>query len=146
MTSQPHDRLAKAVFSETRQASAFFEAFLPADISAQIDFDSLELVSGSFVDEELTERLTDLLFTARIGRDDLLIYLLHRSTPNLLDRHLQHRARLLHSGDEAIWRGLSRSRGPTRLDRLHERLERCRKLHSELRVLRRARRLPQSPC
>ncbi len=84
MTRQPHDKLAKFVFSEAPQAAALLQAFLPPDISTCVDFSTLELVPGSFVDEALTERFTDLLFTVRAGKKRPLLYVLfeHQSTPD----------------------------------------------------------------
>ncbi|MBI4880857.1 MAG: Rpn family recombination-promoting nuclease/putative transposase [Planctomycetes bacterium] len=84
MTGQPHDKLVKAVFSEAPQARALLRNLLPQDLADAIDFATLKLVPGSFVDEKLTERFTDLLFSVRMGRDVALLYVLfeHQSTPD----------------------------------------------------------------
>lgn len=82
MTHQPHDRLVKAVFSQERQAAALLRAFLPPTISQRLDFSTLQLVADSFVDEELSEPFTDLLFTVRMEGSAALLYVLceHQST------------------------------------------------------------------
>ncbi|MBI4878751.1 MAG: Rpn family recombination-promoting nuclease/putative transposase [Planctomycetes bacterium] len=112
MTPQPHDRLAKAVFSEAPQAVALLRAFLPPDIRGRIDFNTLLLVPGSFVDEKLSERFTDLLFSVRMGEEAALLYVLfeHQSTP---DRVMPFR--LLRS-EVRIWdRWLGENPGATTL-------------------------------
>lgn len=57
-----HDKLFKAVFSEPANAVVHFESFLPAEITAALDLASAQHVPGSFVDEALSERHTDLLY------------------------------------------------------------------------------------
>ena len=83
-----HDKLFEAVFSEPANAVAHFERFLPAEITAALELGQAQHVPGSFVDEALSERHTDLLY--RIpwrqdsGREDheVLLYVIfeHQST------------------------------------------------------------------
>jgi len=94
----PHDKLFKLVYSRPAQAAAYLERFLPAGAVARLDLDRLELVAGSFVDDALAERHTDLLFRAPLqpeaGGDigtesagqEALVYLLfeHQSTVDAL--------------------------------------------------------------
>ncbi len=83
-----HDKLFKAVFSEPANAVTHFESFLPAEIIVALDLSRASHVPGSFVDEALSERHTDLLYripwrqeSERKGRE-LLLYVLweHQST------------------------------------------------------------------
>ncbi len=60
---QPHDKLVKATFSDLQNAHAFFEGHLDPDLVRHIDWPSLRLESGSFVDAELSASASDLLYT-----------------------------------------------------------------------------------
>lgn len=86
MTLTPHDALFKATFSQPEHAAAALRQVLPPDLATRIDFTSLALHSGSFVDEELAASHSDLLFSARLDNASLFIYLLfeHQSTPHPL--------------------------------------------------------------
>ena len=79
---QAHDKLFKAGFSDPVNAAAFLKAELPASVSALIDWSSLRLESGSFVDSELRHCESDLLFSAHLDGREALIHLLfeHQST------------------------------------------------------------------
>lgn len=72
----PHDALFKAVFSSPENALGLLRAALPAKLADAIDPASLELEPGSFVDEALRSRHTDLLFRGKLGGRDALIYFL----------------------------------------------------------------------
>ena len=47
---QPHDKLVKSTFSDPDNARAFLQAHLPRKLARLIDWTSLTLVSGSFID------------------------------------------------------------------------------------------------
>ena len=74
--SQPHDRFFKQVFGRQQTAAAFFQAYLPAELAAAVDWTSLELVSGSFVDAALRNRQSDLLYRARMQEATVFLYCL----------------------------------------------------------------------
>ena len=76
MTTSPHDHLARKVFSRPEEARALFRAFLPEDDLAVIDLDTLALVPETFIDADLADRHTDLLFTVEASGSPLLVYLL----------------------------------------------------------------------
>ncbi len=85
MTGTPHDALFKGIFSEPEVAAAELRSVLPRALAERIDWASLALQPGSFVDEELERRETGLLFEARVrGATDqrVRLYLLfeHQST------------------------------------------------------------------
>ncbi len=63
--ANPHDALVKWTFAQPERAADELRSALPATITARLDWSSLLLEPGSFVDPELTERLTDLLFSVR---------------------------------------------------------------------------------
>jgi len=82
MSTTVHDALFKSTFSQVEHASGELRVLLPPGLVARIDFATLELCPGSFVDEELAQRHTDLLFTAGIAGRPAYIYVLfeHQST------------------------------------------------------------------
>lgn len=84
LAAHTHDGFFKAVFSQPEHAIAFFKSHLPPAISARIDWPSLHLLPGSFVKSSLQQVHSDLLFSARIGARETLLYLLfeHQSSPD----------------------------------------------------------------
>lgn len=84
--SNPHDALFRYTFSQPQNAAELIRANLPFAISQKIDWASLERVPGSYVDQELTWRHTDLLFRVTISGREALIYLLleHQSSSDAL--------------------------------------------------------------
>lgn len=85
-TPNPHDALFKATFSQPEHAAGEIRAVLPPAISARIDFTALTLRPGSFVDDALKERHSDVLYSAPVAGRDALIYVLleHQSTDDPL--------------------------------------------------------------
>jgi predicted transposase YdaD len=79
-----HDTLFKHVFSDPDNAAAELRAVLPARIARAVDWSTLRLEPGSFVDSDLAERHCDLLFSADLaGRRAYLYFLFeHRSKPD----------------------------------------------------------------
>jgi len=106
-----HDALFKSTFSQVEHAAGELRAVLPAAVSARIDWTTLTLTPGSFVDEALRERQTDLLFSANIGERAAMLYLLfeHQSTaPDLMAfRLLRYMVR--------IWEGYLRDHKDAKL-------------------------------
>jgi predicted transposase YdaD len=89
----PHDALVKAIFSDPEHAAGELRHLLDPAFAARIVWSSLRLVSGSYVDDSLRGRHTDLLFSARCltaGNEgetvEVLLYLLfeHQSTDDPL--------------------------------------------------------------
>ena len=89
----PHDGLFKLAFSNPLHAAAAFQAYLPAEVTAGLDFSRLTLEPGHFVDDGLRQSESDLLFRLPCHGEDAFVYLLfeHQSRP---DRWLA--LRLLH--------------------------------------------------
>lgn len=79
-----HDALFKHVFSVPEHAAAELAHALPAKVSARIDWSTLRLEPGSFVDPTLAQRHTDLLFSVKLDGRTAYIYLLfeHQSEPH----------------------------------------------------------------
>ncbi|XXT19409.1 Rpn family recombination-promoting nuclease/putative transposase [Sorangium sp. So ce429] len=100
MTPTPHDALFKATFSQPEHAAAALREALPAAVAARIDFATLALQPGSFIDQKLAASQSDLLFSARLGRASVFIYVLfeHQSTthPLMAFRLLEYMVRIWH--------------------------------------------------
>lgn len=73
---QPHDKLVKSTFSDPENARAFLEAYLPSHLVRHIDWTTLSLVSGSFIDPEFEATSSDLLFTAKIDGQPAFLFVL----------------------------------------------------------------------
>jgi hypothetical protein len=82
VTSSPHDALFKAAFSSPEHAAPQLRAVLPPAVSALLDWASLTLEPGSFLDGELAAFHSDLLFSASLAGHPSLLYLLfeHQSS------------------------------------------------------------------
>ncbi len=81
----PHDKLFKEAFSRREMAIDFFQNYLPAEIHARIDWETLHMEPGSFTDEALRGSESDLLYTAQIDNHPTLLYCLfeHQSSPDV---------------------------------------------------------------
>jgi predicted transposase/invertase (TIGR01784 family) len=77
----PHDRFFKETFGKVEVAKDFLNNYLPENIIKVIDVDTLEPQKDSFVNEELQEGFSDLLFKANINNREGYIYFLfeHKS-------------------------------------------------------------------
>ncbi|MBI3653724.1 MAG: Rpn family recombination-promoting nuclease/putative transposase [Acidobacteria bacterium] len=83
--SNPHDRFFKEVFSRPEMAADVLANYLPEEIVALLDLSQLELVKDSFIDSQLQEHLSDLLYKVRLrGAGVAYVYLLfeHKSAPD----------------------------------------------------------------
>ncbi|HEX2674998.1 MAG TPA: Rpn family recombination-promoting nuclease/putative transposase [Polyangiales bacterium] len=96
--TNPHDALFRYTFSQPEHAAALIRSNLPSTLVEHVDWSSLQLKPGSFVDEELAWRHSDLVFEARVGGHDARLYVLveHQSTadPLMAFRVLRYMTRL----------------------------------------------------
>ena len=83
---QPHDKLFRAVFSDTAEAAALLQAALPGFVRDQVDWATLTLLDGTFLDDELRESESDLLYQVEYTgtRQPVWLYALleHQSSPD----------------------------------------------------------------
>ena len=85
----PHDAFFRAALAQLDLARDFLENYLPADVSAGLDLERLEPLRDSFVDDQLADHFSDLLFRAptrdergRAGQAvQIAILLEHKSYP-----------------------------------------------------------------
>ena len=102
MTTTPHNALFSAAFSKLHHARGLLRALLPEPLARRIAWPTLRLESGIAVDDEdLDEQRMDLVFSARVGKRKVLIYVLaeHQSR---VDRWMAFR---LLCYLVAIWKG-----------------------------------------
>jgi predicted transposase/invertase (TIGR01784 family) len=77
----PHDKFFKETFSHKDTVESFIKEYLPESISKQVDFKTLEILKDSFIDKELSEHFSDILYQAEITGKSSYLYLLfeHKS-------------------------------------------------------------------
>lgn len=84
-----HDAFFKRIMSDPQSAGQFLREHLPPDVAVLMSEDPPELQSGSFVDEDLAQHQTDLLFRIRLREGaEALAYILaeHKSAPDPVAR------------------------------------------------------------
>jgi predicted transposase/invertase (TIGR01784 family) len=98
--TSPHDHFFRHSLRDIKVAKESLERFLPKELLAQLQLDTLSSCEGSFVNSELKLRVVDKLFSVKFVDDSngyLYILYEHQSTPDHLMafRSLQYRV--------AIW-------------------------------------------
>jgi predicted transposase/invertase (TIGR01784 family) len=81
----PHDRFFRETFSRLEVARDFLTEYLPSEVVAVLNLDTLELQKDSFVDQDLREHFSDLLYKVQLrDGDEANVYLLleHKSSPD----------------------------------------------------------------
>ena len=90
--ANPHDRFFKEVLSRQEVARDFIVHYLPSDIVGLLDLESLEIRKDSFIDKELKEYFSDILYGVDMkGGRSSYVYVLfeHKSYPEpLIGLHL----------------------------------------------------------
>ncbi len=78
-----HDRYFQETFSHREIAESFLRNNLPHSLVQHLDFSTLTIVKDSFVDKDLQEHFSDILYSIRFRDSVLYIYLLfeHKSRP-----------------------------------------------------------------
>jgi predicted transposase/invertase (TIGR01784 family) len=89
-TSSPHDAVFKHLLSHRATARDFLDIHLPEHLRALCNLQTLQLESGSFIDEELRASHSDILYSLQTQAGEGYIYLLieHQSSA---DRHMAFR-------------------------------------------------------
>ena len=83
-SKSPHDAFFKLTMKDPDTARNFLENYLPPYLHDVIQFDSFTIQNGSFIDENLKETHSDLLFKSSIKDQDVFLYFLfeHKSYPD----------------------------------------------------------------
>jgi predicted transposase/invertase (TIGR01784 family) len=86
----PHDGLFKTFLGHTDTARDFLEIYLPPALRKICDLNTLQLESGSFIEEDLRTYFADVLWSLKTTTGEAYIYTLleHQSSP---DRHMAFR-------------------------------------------------------
>ena len=86
IVNQPHDRFFKETFGDIDVALDFIKNYLPADLLQIIDLDHLTTEKDSFIEKEMQELFSDLLFKTHINSGEGYVYFLfeHKSYWSLL--------------------------------------------------------------
>jgi recombination-promoting nuclease RpnB len=89
-TPTPHDATFRQFLTQPEIARDFMELHLPAEMRAICDLNTLKLESGSFVEDNLRQYFSDVLYSLQTTAGDGYIHVLveHQSTP---DKHMAFR-------------------------------------------------------
>jgi len=84
--TSPHDKFFKEFFSKEKEAREFLSLYLPDHIKKIIDLSTLSISKDSFIEKELQEYFSDILYKVEIQGQPAWIYLLfeHKSYPEAL--------------------------------------------------------------
>ena len=77
----PHDKFFKESFGRKEVIESFIKEYLPKNIYEQLDLSSIEMLKDSWIDKELTEHFSDILYKVTIAEKTSFLYLLfeHKS-------------------------------------------------------------------
>src|SRR5690348_10227818 len=74
MSTRPHDALIRDVLTHPEHAKGELQHMLPADLCARLDWATLVLVPGTFVDDALQDSYSDLLFRVQLDGRSTYLY------------------------------------------------------------------------
>ncbi|KTS73562.1 Rpn family recombination-promoting nuclease/putative transposase [Pantoea stewartii] len=86
-TPMPHDATFRQFLSQPEIAHDFMELHLPAELRAICDLNTLKLESGSFVEDDLRQYFSDVLYSLKTTRDEegyIHVLIEHQSSPDKL--------------------------------------------------------------
>lgn len=83
-TPTPHDVLFKHFLGIKETAKDFLEIWLPENIKALCDLETIKLESGSFIDEDMKNYQSDVLYSVKTIKGNGYLYCLveHQSNPD----------------------------------------------------------------
>ncbi|HHJ4612863.1 TPA: Rpn family recombination-promoting nuclease/putative transposase, partial [Raoultella ornithinolytica] len=89
-TPTPHDATFRQFLTQPDIARDFMELHLPAELQAICDLSTLKLESGSFVEDDLRQYFSDVLYSLKTTAGDGYVHVLieHQSSP---DKHMAFR-------------------------------------------------------
>lgn len=89
-TPTPHDATFRQFLAQPDIARDFMELHLPAELRAICDLSTLKLESGSFVEDDLRQYFSDVLYSLKTTEGDGYVHVLieHQSSP---DKHMAFR-------------------------------------------------------
>lgn len=63
LLQHPHDHFVREFLSDVRYAREFLSAVMPVELSARLDWTQLRGEPATFIDENLRDQYSDLLFS-----------------------------------------------------------------------------------
>lgn len=89
-SSTPHDALFKTFLTHPETARDFLQIHLPESLRMQCDLSTLQLESGSFIEDDMRALYSDVLWSIKTQSGSGYVYALieHQSTP---DKHMTFR-------------------------------------------------------
>jgi predicted transposase/invertase (TIGR01784 family) len=89
-TPTPHDATFRQFLTQPDIARDFMQIHLPAELQAICDLSTLKLESGSFVEDDLRQYFSDVLYSLKTTAGDGYVHVLieHQSSP---DKHMAFR-------------------------------------------------------
>lgn len=97
-----HDELAKKFLTDIATAREFLQIHIPNEIKAKCDFESLTIEAGSYIDDDLRKRFSDIVYKLDLLDKSSCVYvhvlIEHQSTAEKLMpvRILKYELELLH--------------------------------------------------
>ena len=81
-----HDKLFRETWSNLSNAKSFLKHYLPEEILKVVQLDSLEICKDTFIEKDLKDYYSDMLYKVNLGEDPGYIYFLfeHKSYPDRL--------------------------------------------------------------
>lgn len=85
--TNPHDKLFRETWSNLENAGSFLQHYLPGDVLRLMDLSTLEICKDSFVEKELSDYYSDMLYKVMLSGNPGYVYVLfeHKS---YYDRYL----------------------------------------------------------
>lgn len=82
----PHDAIFRQMLTQKEVARDFLQLYLPAPFLSTCDLNTLQLASGSFIEEDLRSSDSDILYSLQTRHGAGYIYALieHQSSPDKL--------------------------------------------------------------
>ncbi len=82
----PHDLFFKESWANVKLARSFLQEYLPPNILARISLDSLAICKDSFIEPDMKQYYSDVLYQAKLGDHSGFVYFLfeHKSHPDKL--------------------------------------------------------------
>jgi predicted transposase/invertase (TIGR01784 family) len=131
-----HDLFFKDIFSRREAAQSFLQNYLPQEVAALLDLSTLEISKDSFIDTELQEHFSDLLYKVALHEgkethiyvlfehksysDNLIAFQLLRYMVRIWEQSLKQKQSLLPILPLVIYHGRSRWRIPLEFESLLE--------------------------
>jgi predicted transposase/invertase (TIGR01784 family) len=80
----PHDSFFRKFFSDASVAADFLQIHLPPALQAKCDFSTLAITSGSFVEADMRNQFSDILYSMKTPSGPGYVYCLieHQSSPD----------------------------------------------------------------